>query len=173
MAPQAPHTTTHGQSSSEAHHGGMGMMMMMQMYFTNSSKVTLWLQQWHTSNSGWYAMSVIGLFILAVLQEFMISYRATLGMKAAKATEGSSSDINVNLTGNRTIALPESRVRLALTALYAVNVAISYLLMLAIMTYNVGYFIAIVLGLAVGYFIFFNSSSATASTDVCCAQQHA
>ena len=34
--------------------GGMGMMMMMQMYFTNSSKVTLWLQQWHTSNSGWY-----------------------------------------------------------------------------------------------------------------------
>ena len=35
--------------------GGMGMMMMMQMYFTNSSKVTLWLQQWHTSNSGWYA----------------------------------------------------------------------------------------------------------------------
>ncbi len=46
-------------------------------------------------------MSVIGLFILAVLQEFMISYRATLGMKAAKATEGSSSDINVNLTGNR------------------------------------------------------------------------
>ena len=71
----------------------------------------------------------------------------------------------------RTIALQESRVRLALTALYAVNVAISYLLMLAIMTYNVGYFIAIVLGLAVGYFIFFNSSSATASTDVCCAQQ--
>ena len=46
-------------------------------------------------------MSVIGLFILAVLQEFLVSYRATLGMKAAKATEGSSSDINVNLTGNR------------------------------------------------------------------------
>ena len=38
---------------------------------------------------------------LAVLQESMVSYRATLGMKAAKATEGSSSDINVNLTGNR------------------------------------------------------------------------
>ena len=62
-------------------------------------------------------------------------------------------------------------MRLALTALYALNVAISYLLMLAIMTYNVGYFIVIVLGLAIGYFIFFNSSSPTASTDVCCAQQ--
>ena len=46
-------------------------------------------------------MSVIGLFILAVLQEFMISCRAILGVKAAKAAEGSSSDINVNLTGNR------------------------------------------------------------------------
>ena len=46
-------------------------------------------------------MSVIGLFVLAVLQEFMISYRGTLGLKAAKAAESSSSDINVNLTGNR------------------------------------------------------------------------
>lgn len=64
-------------------------------------------------------------------------------------------------------------MRLALTLLYAVNVAISYMLMLAIMTYNVGYFFAIVAGLAVGYFIFYNSASPSASSDVCCPQQHA
>ena len=73
----------------------------------------------------------------------------------------------------RSLATPEARVKIALTLLYAVNVAISYLLMLAIMTYNVGYFFAIVVGLAAGYFIFFNSSSPTATSDVCCAQQHA
>ena len=64
-------------------------------------------------------------------------------------------------------------MKIALTLLYAVNVAISYLLMLAVMTYNVGYFFAIVVGLAAGYFTFFNSSSPTATSDVCCAQQHA
>ena len=74
---------------------------------------------------------------------------------------------------HRSVGLPESRVRLALTVLYAVNVAISYLLMLAIMTYNVGYFFAIVGGLSVGYFLFFSAASPTASADVCCAQQHA
>ena len=56
-------------------------------------------------------MSVIGLFILAVLQEFLISYRASLGLKAAKGPEGSSSDINVNLTGNR-FALASAPVQL-------------------------------------------------------------
>ncbi len=62
-----------------------------------------------------------------------------------------------------------TRVKLALTAMYAVNVAISYLLMLAIMTYNVGYFIAIVLGLAAGHLAFFSEASATAAPDSCCA----
>ncbi len=74
---------------------------------------------------------------------------------------------------HRTLEFPESRIRLGLTVLYAVNVAISYLLMLAVMTYNVGYFFAIVGGLAVGYFLFFSPASPTASADVCCAQQHA
>ena len=62
-----------------------------------------------------------------------------------------------------------TRVKLLLTLMYAVNVTISYLLMLAIMTYNVGYFIAIVGGLAAGHFIFFSEASATAAPDTCCA----
>eukprot|EP01025_Chloroclados_australasicus_P042527 TRINITY_DN4523_c0_g1_i1.p8 TRINITY_DN4523_c0_g1~~TRINITY_DN4523_c0_g1_i1.p8 ORF type:complete len:131 (+),score=5.54 TRINITY_DN4523_c0_g1_i1:251-643(+) len=37
--------------------------------------------------------------------------------------------------------------------LYTVNVAISYLLMLAIMTYNLGYFLVIVVGLGIGSLI--------------------
>lgn len=48
-----------------------------------------------------YALSVIGLFLLALLQEFLSSYRADLGLKAAKTPQGSSSDININLTGGR------------------------------------------------------------------------
>lgn len=59
--------------------------------------------------------------------------------------------------------------RVVLTVLYAVNVAISYLLMLAVMTYNVGYFVIIVLGLAIGHFVFFCAASPMAAPDVCCA----
>ncbi len=61
--------------------------------------------------------------------------------------------------------------RVVLTVLYGVNVAISYLLMLAVMTYNVGYFVVIVLGLAIGHFIFFGIASPMASPDICCAAQ--
>lgn len=67
--------------------------------------------------------------------------------------------------------MPVSLMRLGLTTLFAINVAISYLLMLAIMTYNVSYFIAIVVGLAITYFVFLNLTSPAASQDVCCAQQ--
>ena len=46
-------------------------------------------------------------------------------------------------------------MRVVLGLLYAFNLTTSYLLMLAVMSYNVGYFIAIVTGLALGHFIFF------------------
>ena len=53
--------------------------------------------------------------------------------------------------------------RLLLSLGYGANVATSYLLMLAIMTYNVGYFITIVVGLSVGHFLLFNAPPQDAS----------
>lgn len=64
--------------------------------------------------------------------------------------------------------------RIGLTALYALNVTTSYLLMLAVMTFNVGYFITVVAGLALGHFIFFPASQARDSpgmlSEACCPQ---
>lgn len=45
--------------------------------------------------------------------------------------------------------------RFIISALYGVNVFMSYLLMLAVMTMNVGFFFIIVGGLAMGHYIFF------------------
>jgi len=55
-----------------------------------------------------------------------------------------------------------------LTVLYGINVTISYLLMLAVMTYNVGYFVVIVVGLTAGHLLFFGPASPLAAPDVCC-----
>ena len=65
-------------------------------------------------------------------------------------------------------------LRAALSLLYALNVATSYLLMLAVMTFNVGYFFVVVFGLALGHFIFFPLGAPNAASSVmsetCCPQ---
>ena len=58
--------------------------------------------------------------------------------------------------------------KLLLSLLYGTNLALAYLLMLAVMTYNVGYFAVIVIGLTVGHFMFFRWQQS--SSDVCHAQ---
>ena len=54
-------------------------------------------------------------------------------------------------------------VRATLSLLYGVNLITSYLLMLAVMSFNVGIFVAIVSGLALGHFIFFPAAAAKGS----------
>ena len=44
--------------------------------------------------------------------------------------------------------------KILLSAMYTINLGISYLMMLAVMTYNVGIFFAILLGASVGHFAF-------------------
>ena len=65
-----------------------------------------------------------------------------------------------------------SSLQLWHSALYAINIGFSYLLMLAIMTYNVGYFIVIVLGLATGHFLFQLPGLVSSElSDICCVQR--
>jgi copper transporter 1 len=65
-------------------------------------------------------------------------------------------------------------VRLLLSILYAVNLTTSYLLMLAVMTFNVGYVFAVIAGLALGHFIFFPPASGknppSMLSEACCPQ---
>lgn len=49
------------------------------------------------------------------------------------------------------------RARFAGSLLFGINSGLNYFLMLAVMSYNVGVFVAIVVGLAVGYWLFRSS----------------
>lgn len=70
--------------------------------------------------------------------------------------------------------LPQWQLRLAMTAAFTVNMVLAYLLMLAVMTFNVGCFLAVVTGLTVGYFLFVSGKAEVlagrADADLCCPQ---
>ena len=67
----------------------------------------------------------------------------------------------------RTFSSGRSWQQAAYSAMYAMNLGLAYLLMLAVMTYNVGLFFIVIFGLAVGNFVF---NSGSQLSDVCHAQ---
>ena len=63
-----------------------------------------------------------------------------------------------------------SKLHLAQTGLYAVQVALSYLLMLVFMTYNTWLCLATLAGITAGYFAFgWKKNVMVEQTDVCCS----
>jgi len=60
-------------------------------------------------------------------------------------------------------------VKVAGAFLFGLSSAIGYLLMLSVMSFNGGVFVAIVVGLAVGYFFFRNEGEDSIIADTSCA----
>jgi len=142
-----------GSAASTSSGGGKGgMIMMMQMWFQATTEVTLWFKEWKVDTHGKYAGSVVGLVLLCLLQEG-ISRTRTAVARQYGATTSKSVDVEA-ATPSLGRRLSPLVIRLLLSLLYALNLTTAYLLMLAVMTFNVGYFLAIISGLALGHFIF-------------------
>ncbi|GLU10161.1 hypothetical protein SLE2022_269810 [Rubroshorea leprosula] len=120
---------------------------MMHMTFYWGKRVTLLFDSWSTDSWLSYFLTLLACFLFASFYQYMEDRR--IRFKSLAST---------NPISAATPLLPKTRRfkpgKVASSVLFGVNSAIGYLLMLAIMSFNGGVFLAIVSGLTVGYLCF-------------------
>lgn len=116
------------------------MSMSMPMSFELSTRTVLWFSQWQTDGPFSYALALAAVVALGLAHEALNARRVAAAASTAAAS-------------------PRDR---ALG--YALSLVTSYLLMLAVMTYNVGVFAAVVSGMAAGFFVFGTGGGGGASS---------
>lgn len=124
---------------------------MMHMTFYWSREVTLLVNSWRTQTWLAYSLTLLVCVVASALYQLLENLRIRLRVKVIAATSGSAQE---PLLQPKTVRGKWSAARLAGAVLFGVNSAIGYLLMLAVMSFNGGVFVAIVLGLVIGYLLF-------------------
>jgi len=133
----------------------------MAMYFGFSKNVCVWLAGWHVTNNAQYTGTIIAILGVCALREWLTAYRQKRHqIKAALRRQRSGkeqaalindSDNGINSTELKPPSVCEVFVE---SSWYALNVTLAYLLMLLIMTYNVGICLAVIGGLWLFNFLF-------------------
>ncbi|KAJ4952860.1 hypothetical protein NE237_029692 [Protea cynaroides] len=127
---------------------------MMHMTFYWGKKVTLLFDSWKTDSWTGYALTLLACFLFSVFYQYMEDRRIRFKVIATgKKPSTPSIDTPLllpKLAGSRW----SNPGKYAAAILFCVNSSIGYLLMLAVMSFNGGVFLAIVLGLSFGYLLF-------------------
>ncbi|XP_012538289.1 high affinity copper uptake protein 1 isoform X2 [Monomorium pharaonis] len=131
----------------------------MSMTFHTGYCESVLFENWKISSIGGLVGSMIGIAIMAALYEGLKYYREYLFWKTYNALQYRSvtvpSEKNVVAEDNRVVQpTMMSWMHLFQTFLHIIQIVLSYFLMLIFMTYNVWLCCAVVLGAAVGYFLF-------------------
>ncbi|CAF2136853.1 unnamed protein product [Brassica napus] len=125
---------------------------MMHMTFYWGIKATILFDFWKTDSWLSYLLTLLACFVFAAFYQYLENRR--LQFKSLSSTRHPPPP----RTGVSAPLIPKSSTGSAAKAasvlLFGVNAAIGYLLMLAAMSFNGGVFIAIVVGLTVGYLVF-------------------
>ncbi|KAE8784647.1 copper transporter 5.1 [Hordeum vulgare] len=134
---------------------------MMHMTFYWGTSATILFDGWRTSAWTGYLLSLLALFLAAAFYQYLEAFRIRVkllaGAKADPLPPPAGSDARAPLLAPGAAAFAgggRMPARVATAALFGVNAGIGYLLMLAVMSFNGGVFIAVVLGLAAGYLAF-------------------
>lgn len=157
------------------------MIMIMQMWFDwSATGTTILFKGWTPSTHGQFVGALFGIMILAILKEGIYAYR-----KVALARMSSSAGVTPSDGGallehgahgghhhghhSRGRGKAPLAARLIATLLYGVNMTLGYFLMLIVMTYNIGYTLAVIVGLMIGFFAFGGADgSSGAGPEECC-----
>ncbi|KAL6440944.1 hypothetical protein ACFW04_003381 [Cataglyphis niger] len=146
-----------GASTSDAC-SDMGSHGMLMTFHTGYCESVLF-ENWKITSIGSLIGSMIGIVIMAALYEGLKYYREYLFWKTYNALQYRSvtvpSEKNVVAEDNRVVQPTMlSWMHLFQTFLHIVQIVLSYFLMLIFMTYNVWLCCAVVIGAAIGYFLF-------------------
>uniref|UniRef100_A0A5B7BIB1 Copper transport protein n=1 Tax=Davidia involucrata TaxID=16924 RepID=A0A5B7BIB1_DAVIN len=143
---------------------------MMHMTFYWSREVTLLFDSWTSDSWLSYGLTLVACLLFSVFYQYMedrrIRFKLISLSSNRKPPQNSSisqqtAAIDAPLLNSSTVGGSGGRwspARFAGAVLFGVNSAMGYLLMLAIMSFNGGVFIAVVLGLALGYLLFRSSA---------------
>ncbi|OMO91788.1 Ctr copper transporter [Corchorus olitorius] len=136
-------------------------MMHMTLYW--GKDVTLLIDSWKTDSWLSYLLTLLACFLFSSFYQYMEDRRLRFGSLA------SSTPAQPTSTGAAAPLLPKYRrsAKFATAVLFGINSAIGYLLMLAIMSFNGGVFLAIVFGLSIGYLLFRCADDDVAVENVC------
>lgn len=190
------HDSTHHGASSHDNN-----MMTMAMYFHGGVHETLWFQGWHTTTATQFTASLLLLAAACLVHEAVTALRVRLHSQLAGPLKGPRAPLAAEPSSQRAALLEShgstlrgmddvpkippvpadlrwasrlsgSRLRLVVCALYALDVALSYMLMLAVMTFNTWYMITLVIALAVGHYVFYpaHADAEQASASGCCVR---
>lgn len=137
----------------------MGQHSMMMMTFHTGFCETVLFDSWKVSSIGGLVGSMIGICIMAALYEGLKYYREYLFWKTYNSLQYRA----VSIPADKAVGVEDSRIvqptMFSLlhgfqTCLHIIQIVLSYFLMLIFMTYNVWLCLAVVVGAAVGYFLF-------------------
>lgn len=173
LAAQSLHSAhKHREGSSHPGHTSSatertGMEMMMPMWFMWTVDTILWFHSWHPRTWLPYLCTLAALATFAVVHEALASYRVSWAKSHSSAVAAAAGYVAV--PGGRKAA-GMLQLRAVSSLLYTANITTGYLLMLAVMSFNIGFFIAVVLGMGLGHFIFFSKPwhLELARHDACC-----
>jgi copper transporter 1 len=123
---------------------------VMRMYFHQSFEDYFLFKEWVPRNGGQYGGSLIAVFVLGIVFQFISAaryvrenyWRKEYGGRHPTSIRGMFSEPFI------------WSVELSRAAFCAVEVTMAYFLMLLAMTYNGGVFVAVVLGISTGRFMF-------------------
>ena len=155
------------------------------MYFHTDFGDTIFFKDWITSSHLETFYVCIAFFMYAIIYEALKSYRKTLIFKKnfrsdsyAVAAKLSANGLGSNPIGEDAVSsechemkpwLKEmfSMIHGINTLIHTTQIAMGYILMLAVMTFNLWIIMSILLGSAVGFFIFGWKRRASSSADSC------